>query len=365
MKDGLNPAAIDRILHSFSTSGSGFDAAGFRKRALAGLDQLELKQRVEHITNALAHSLPTAWADALPLVLRAGSQFPPGQPGDSLAGFAAWPVIQWVPRAGLAHPGDALDALRQLTVLFTAEFALRPFLCQFPELTLERLRIWAGDPDWRVRRLVSEGSRPRLPWGERLRELQRDPSPMLPLLERLHDDPEDNVRRSVANHLNDISKDHPGLAVELCRQWYTQSGESSLKRHALRSLIKAGDRSALALVGVGAALDVRLVAFSLDTPRIRLGEALEFSFTLEGQDQELELDYALIFPGSRGQERRKVFKLSRGHLSKGRSRSWQRSHPLKSITTRRYYPGPCSLELILNGSVVHRVGFQLEIPELA
>ncbi len=368
MKDGLDGAAIERIAKAFAGAGPGFDTKGFRRQALAGLEELELKQRVDHIRDALAASLPGSWKQALPLVLAAGENFPAGEPGDPLRGFAAWPVIQWVPLAGAAHPEEALEALRCLTRLFTAEFAIRPFLAAHPELALGRLACWVEDPDPAVRRLVSEGSRPRLPWGERLRALQQDPGPMLPLLERLRDDPDGNVRRSVANHLNDLSKDHPERLVRLCADWLTDAtGERrALVKHALRSLVKAGDPQALALLGAGQATDLHLCDFRILTPQVRLGQALEFTFGLEipaGAPRTIVLDYALVFPGSRGQARRKVFKLSTLQLEGGSCRTWQRKHPIRPITTRTYYEGDCQVELLANGHCLGQAGFRLVVED--
>lgn len=366
MKDGLDRVAIDRIARAFA--GDGFDAARFRRMALADLEGLELKQRVDHIRDALAACLPAEWARALPRVLAAGEAFPPGEPGDALRGFAAWPVIQWVPLAGAAHPEEALEALRRLTRLFSAEFAIRPFLAAHPELALGRLALWVDDPDPAVRRLVSEGSRPRLPWGERLRALQQDPGPMLPLLERLRDDPDESVRRSVANHLNDLSKDHPELLVRVCDAWLAGATpeRKALVKHALRSLVKAGHPQALALLGAGQATDLRLAGFHILTPRVLLGQALQFNFELEipaGEARILVLDYALVFPGSRGQARRKVFKLSTLQVEGGSRRTWQRRHPIRAITTRTYYEGECQLELLANGHCLGRAGFRLVLKE--
>lgn len=189
MKDGLDAGAIERIVQAFAGADPGFEGRAFRQRALAGLERLELKQRVDHIRDALAACLPADPLRARRVVLMACDRFPPGNPDDPLRGFAAWPVIQWVPLALLDHPLEALETLRRITGLFSAEFAIRPFLARHWDLALPLLEEWTRDPSPAVRRLVSEGSRPRLPWGERLRALQQDPTPVLPLLEALRDDP--------------------------------------------------------------------------------------------------------------------------------------------------------------------------------
>jgi 3-methyladenine DNA glycosylase AlkC len=230
------------------------------------------------------------------------------------------------------------------------------------------LETWTRDPDPAVRRLVSEGSRPRLPWGERLRALQQDPGPMLPLLAILRDDPDESVRRSVANHLNDLSKDHPDLLVELCRRWLVKAPDSrrALVKHALRSLVKAGHAEALALLGAGSGADLRLIELVIETPRVLLGQALGFRFELQvppGPARTLVIDYALTIPGARGQARRKVFKLSTLSVEGGRTVARERNHSMRPVTTRVYYEGECELELLANGHCLGRKAFHLRLDD--
>ena len=221
-----------------------FDRTRFERLAITGLERLELKARVQHVAEALEAVLPAQFAAAADVLERSlapariDADLSALEPGpDGLAGWAVWPMTEFVARRGLGEPRRALQALHAMTQRNTAEYAIRPFLLEHPALAWKTLRSWVADPSAHVRRLVSEGSRPRLPWGMQLKPLIADPSPTLPLLAALQDDPSDYVRRSVANHWNDISKDHPQLVAE----W--------LERHvagasvALRALLKRATRT--------------------------------------------------------------------------------------------------------------------------
>ena len=205
MKDGLGAEAVDRIQRGLSAALPGFEGAAFSAAALDGLEKLELKKRVRHLIEVLRDFLPSDFSDAAAVLSNLKTHWHRGDPGDPLRGFAAWPLIDYVGVHGLENPEVALPLLRELTPLFSAEFAIRPFLLRHTSVTLSFLQRWALDPDDQVRRLVSEGTRPRLPWGMRLKPFMRDPDPVLDLLEVLKDDPSRYVQRSVANNLNDIS----------------------------------------------------------------------------------------------------------------------------------------------------------------
>ncbi|MGD8347419.1 MAG: hypothetical protein PVI83_09230, partial [Lysobacterales bacterium] len=251
MKHGLGRPAIERIAAALSAVVPGFDAKAFTSQALDGLDALELKGRVRHVMAAMHDVLPKEFRQAADCLEKVGQSWMEGDPDDPLRGFAAWPVIDYVGEYGLEEPERALETLRRLTPLFSAEFAIRGFIIRYPELAYARLEAWTEDADEHVRRLVSEGARPRLPWGQRLQEAVKDPSRGLALLERLKDDPSEYVRRSVANHLNDVSKDHPDHVVAVCRDWLQGAGPERrrLVRHATRTLVKQGHPEVFGLLG--------------------------------------------------------------------------------------------------------------------
>ncbi len=354
-----------------------FPQEAFVAQALNGLDALALKARARHIAHALADTLPRdfhAAAEVMEASLRPVPQprfeHDPdkelgqlGTDATGLGGWALWAFGEYVAHHGLAHPDRALRTLHALTQRFTAEFAIRPFIVAHPERVFATLQQWQHDPSAHVRRLVSEGSRPRLPWGLRLQALVQDPAPTLPLLRTLQDDPSAYVRRSVANHLNDIAKDHPERVVDWLRTHLPEAPASrvQLLRHASRSLIKAGHPGTLQAWGLGEPFHGQ-ATLHLPAPTVRIGEALSFSVSLHaapGPQQTLELDYRVHHVKANGETSPKTFKGKRLRLSPHEAWHWTKAHSFQPISTRRYHPGHHRLELLLNGQVVACADFDL------
>jgi 3-methyladenine DNA glycosylase AlkC len=348
-----------------------FDRQHFEAMALEGLDALELKARAAHIAAALDATLPDDF-DRAAHILEAtlappkSAQEGTAKPADTaqgLSGWVVWPMTMWVARRGLPTPERALLALHAMTQRFTAEWAVRPFIERYPELCWPLLRRWAGDPSEHVRRLVSEGTRPRLPWGLQLKGLIADPSPTLPLLRLLQDDPSDYVRRSVANHLNDIAKDHPGQVADWVAEHLPGASPQckALLRHACRTLIKQGDARTLALWGVGDRFDGQL-NLEISPQQIRLGGSLQLRVSLQAaskRPQTLVIDYAVHHVKANGQTAAKVFKGWAVQLAPGEQRSLTKGHAVRPITTRRYYPGRHVVDLRINGVVEAQGAFTL------
>lgn len=256
-----------------------------------------------------------------------------------------------------------MRAQHALTQRFTAEFSIRAFLEKHPERTLARLRQWAADPSPHVRRLVSEGTRPRLPWAPRLRAFQRDPAPVIELLQLLKDDPELYVRRSVANNLNDIGKDHPALLVDVARRWLRDASPERrwIVNHALRSAVKRADAGALAALGYGgeAAVKVRGVAITPASPRI--GGRVEIRFDVVSTSrkaQRLMVDLVVHFVKLRGTGA-KTFKLRALTLAPGEAATVGKTLTLTQLTTRKHHPGVHRVEALLNGRRVKLGEFRL------
>jgi len=351
----------DAVVHDIATrlhrASPDFAHRRFERLALDGLADLELKARAMHLTAALEATLPADFAQAAELLERAMS--------GGLAGWALWPVGEYIARHGQDDPERALGALHRLTQGFTAEWAIRPFIVNHPVLTFATLERWCTDASPHVRRLVSEGSRPRLPWGLQLRSLITDPSPTLPLLEALLDDDSEYVRRSVANHLNDIAKDHPALVAEWAERHLPGAPRErqALLRHACRTLIKRGDARVLAAWG----LDARLrgqVELRVAPARIALGDKLTLEVMLQPSGkraQALVIDYAIHHVKANGGTSPKVFKGWATELAPGAPRLLSKSHAVKPITTRRYFAGTHRVDLLINGRVAAVASFELHI----
>lgn len=367
-KDQIRRETLTPVARAIAGAGPGFDADAFLADACAPLGELELKARVSHVADTLRQHLdpdiPTALAH-----LRAA--MPPGmtQTQGFDNHFAWWPVLSFVERHCGEHPDVALPALQQMTTVWSAEFAVRPFLDRDLEGTLAVLRSWLEHPDPHVRRLVSEGTRPRLPWAQQVKALFADPPPTLDLLAALRKDPELYVRRSVANHVGDLAKDHPDLAVDLVAGWVAQDGTAESKwiaRHGLRHLIKKGHPGALAALGYGPP-KVGLTAFHVEPGVFTVGGHLHVTAGLTSEsdeDQPLVVDLVIGFVKARGGARApKTFKWVTPTLKAGGAWNAVKRLPLKPVSTRRYHPGTHSIALQVNGQVLAEAEFELRLPE--
>jgi 3-methyladenine DNA glycosylase AlkC len=364
-KDSIGPALVAELARRVAAAHPPFDAAAFVARLAAELPPLELKQRIAAVAAALRDGLPPDYPAALAILVATLGPAPAEGPGMLDGMWLTWPIATFVERYGLGHPAESLAAMRAITQRGSCEFAVRPYIEAHYEQTLAALHAWARDESFHVRRLASEGSRPRLPWGPRLRRFVADPAPVLALLETLRADPSEYVRRSVANSLNDIAKDHPDLAVATLRRWLADPTPTTerLARHALRGLIKAGHHGALALVGATGGAEVELAALRISpgAPRIGAGAAIAGELrSAAARPQRLVIDYVMHFADARGgRGRRKVFKLRELELGPGETAALSWSHSFRQLSTRRHYPGPHRLELQVNGAVVGGLDFAL------
>ncbi|MGK9170597.1 hypothetical protein KXR53_30140 [Inquilinus limosus] len=354
LKDFFDASLVRALASEMSRADPGFDAAAFIAHGSDGLDRLELSARAWHLAEGLQKSLPQPFPRAADvLVASLGPEIPPTG-NNGLSPLRYMPHVFFVQKYGLDDFEAAMRAQYELTKRFSAESSIRAFLVRYPDRTYARLLEWARDENAHVRRLVSEGSRPRLPWAPRLRAFQIDPRPVIVLLELLKDDPERYVQRSVANNLNDIGKDHPDLAVELCRQWLAGAspGREWIVRHALRSLVKKGHRGALQALGVDGKPEISVTGARLAPRRVEIGGALRFSFTVTstaGTVQDLLVDYAVHFVKANGETRPKVFKLRRMALPPAARVDLSSIVSFEDMTTRRHYPGRHRIDVLING----------------
>jgi 3-methyladenine DNA glycosylase AlkC len=341
-----------------------FDPDRFVHAVVPKLPALGLNERNHLIRDTLHAQLPPDFPRAASLLVKSlGPEHLPEGP-ESYAGFYVMSLCAYVAEYGLEHPRESLAALREMTKRFSAEFAIRPFLDHHTDLTLATLNDWARDPHPQIRRLVSEGSRPRLPWGSRLHRFVRDPRPVLDLLELLKEDDVLFVRRSVANNLNDIAKDHPDLVVKVLRRWRKSRhpGTAWLVKHALRTLLKQGHPEALELLGYPTPAHLVVHDLTVHPPRIKTGEAITFQFRIESttdRAQPLMIDYVLHYRKANGKTAPKVFKLTTRKLAARATETIVKQHTFKPIGIRPYYPGEHAVEVQINGCSHGRVSFTL------
>ena len=362
-KDYFNKKLAQRLAKLIGDVYPDFKSRAFVKQIADQIEPLELKARVAVMAEALRAFLPEDYPRALEVLMQILGPENPEEGEMFNHGFQFMPIEHFVGTYGLDDFEISMQALYEITKRFTAEFAIRPFLIRYEKEMLQVLAKWVQDENEHVRRLVSEGTRPRLPWAMRLPAFVDDPRGPLKLLEKLKDDPSEYVRRSVANHLNDITKDNPELAVDVLARWAKGASDDRLwiVKHALRSLVKQGHTGALKILGYGPP-KVKLVNFEVQTSVVQFGDALEFSFELQSEShksQKLIVDYVIHFVKANGTRSAKVFKLSLRVLGSGECLQLERMHKIREITTRKYYAGGHRVEVQVNGENLGGGDFEL------
>lgn len=345
LKEMFNAARYRQLARELTAVHARFDEAAFLAHALRDLDSLNLMQRLRRATESLRVSLPADYRRAFAILRRFAPRVEHGFVGVVLSDFVA--------QYGLEDFETSMEALKFFTAFGSSEFAIREFLRRDCKRTLAVMRTWSRDESEHVRRLASEGSRPRLPWSFRLDAVVADPTLTLPILENLKADPSLYVRKSVANHLNDMTKDHPAWVLDQVEGWSRENAHTAwIIKRALRTLIKKGDRRALTVIGAGEKPKVRIRAFEVAPPRVKLGERVAMSLDLESassKPQRLVIDYAIHYVKKAGDTSAKVFKWKEVTLAPGEKLRLARSQQIRDFTTRTHHPGLHVVEVAING----------------
>lgn len=356
LKDAFGLAVPLRIGADITAVYPAFDDDAFQRDVEDGYEELELMQRAHKIARAMHAHLP-APGEALLILLASLPPLPETDLWHGMDGFLLMPHVIFVRDHGLDYFSQSMTLQYEITKRFTAEFSIRAFIEHDYARTMARLHDWATDPDDNVRRLVSEGTRPRLPWASRLRVFQEDPEPVIELLEKLVDDPSDYVRRSVANNLNDISKDHPDIAIAVSGRWLAESDSPERRwvvRHGLRTLIKRGDSAALAAIGYGSD-QVTVAEATIEPARPHIGESVVISLTLRNDTSNVVhalIDLVVGFIKADGSTNAKTFKGSEISLDPGDETEIRKRISLKQHTTRTHYTGTHQVTALINGARV-------------
>ncbi len=369
LKDSFGPDVPAHIGDMIEAVTADFDRAGFLAMALYGYHELELMARSRHIAAALAVYLPGDPAEGIAILQRSLPSEAEMASWTGISNFILMPHSVFVATHGLDCFEESMTLQYEITKRFTAEFSIRTFIEHDYERTMARLREWVDDPNEHVRRLVSEGTRPRLPWARRLPRFQTDPTPVVDLLERLKDDPASYVRRSVANNLNDIAKDNPQTTIDVARRWFAAPASKerrALVRHALRSLVKAGDRAALDVLGFAQTDAIRLQDFSADPIDPHIGGSVRLSVaavnTCDAPVRVL-VDFAIDFVKANSGVGRKVFKGAEFELDSGLSETVTKTISVRQHTTRTHYPGMHRVTALVNGTEHELGAFELRPAE--
>lgn len=367
LKDELfNKSSVRTISTEIKNVYPDFNQVGFEEAVLSGFKRQELMDRVRGIRDQLRAFLPKSYPTALGIILEAlPPELDPNKEDNDFGEFIYASYGYFVATYGCTekHVDLSLQALEEITKRFSVERALRDFLNSFPTKTLVAVERWSKSDNYHVRRLASEGTRPYLPWAK---QIQLSPQKFVPILNRLHADPTRYVVRSVANHVNDLSKIVPAGAVALVEKWQnkkllSEKDSRFLLRHALRTLIKEGNKTALQVVGYGST-DFRVENFKLKENKVKIGQTLSFSFDIRAttaEEQALLIDYKIYFLKANGDYAIKTFKISEKKLSGKEVLTMDKSHAFVLMSTRALYTGVHYIELQINGRASRRLPFQL------
>jgi len=324
-------------------------------------EDLELKQRMRHISTTLHTHLTGNYEKKLDSLLQLIPLLK--ENGFKSESFEFMLLPDFVQVYGLDDYKISVQAMEEITQFTSCEFAVRPFLLQYEEAMLQQMLKWSKHKHPMVRRLATEGCRPRLPWAMGVPSLKENPLPILPILEKLKTDGSESVRRSVANNLNDISKDHPATVIELVRAWKGQSKEiDALVKHASRTLLKQGNSVVMELFGFGSIEHIEIKDFQVLTPTIQIGDSVAFSFKLSNTSEKsakLRLEYGIYYQKANGTLSRKVFKISEKVYAENSTTTIHRKQHFKVITTRKLHLGLHRVALIVNGQELEVLDFEL------
>lgn len=323
-------------------------------------DGYELKQRMTHTANVMAHFLPDSFTQAMKKIEEIINFLEANGIREQSVEFMFIP--EYVEKHGMDDFQESVAAFEFITQFTSCEFAVRPFIVKYKDKMLKQMTLWAAHEHHMVRRLASEGARPRLPWAMALPSLKEDPTQLLAILTALKNDSHEIVRRSVANNLNDISKDNPEVVIDVLKQWQGENKQvDALLKHACRTLLKQGNTEVLRLFGFDAA-HFELTGFTIKTPQVTLGSDLQFSFHVKNtskQERKVRLEYGLYYLKKNGDLARKVFKISERQFEAEESCTIERKQSFKLITTRKLYVGRHKLSIIINGRESETHEFEL------
>jgi 3-methyladenine DNA glycosylase AlkC len=357
LKEMFNAARFRQVAGLLAEAHPKFDQKRFLAIAVKDLDALTLIQRMRRMTEATHATLPQDYLKALAILKRIAPRMSPGFVGIYLPDF--------VGLYGHDHFDESMAALKFFTPFSSAEFAIREFLKRDLSRTLAVMERWSRDENEHVRRLASEGSRPRLPWSFRIEALVADPTPTATILENLRADPSLYVRKSVANHLNDISKDHSAWMLAKLQSWDLNHPHTQwIAKRAARTLIKAGHQPALALFNFGGKPSVKLADFKVTPARLKLGQVLEFSFSLtstSSKPQSLAVDYIIHYVKASGGTSAKVFKLRELTLAAGEKQVIRKRQTIRNFSTRKHHAGRHRVEIQINGRLLAQGQFVLTL----
>ena len=336
-------------------------------------DNKELLQRARHLTTILKNFLPADYQKAVAKILGLinllkKTKYWENIVQSSLEGkyglsLEYWFLGDYVEQYGLNDYETSVKAIEEITQFTSCEGAVRPFIIKYPNEMMEQMLIWSKHENPWVRRLSSEGCRPRLPWTMALPTLKANPAPIIPILENLKNDTSEFVRKSVANNLNDISKDNPEIVIDLIKKWQGKSKNTDwIIKHGCRTLLKQGYTGVMDLFGFDAAKNILIEDFRVLTPEVIIGKSLEITFKLLNNNAtktKIRLEYGIYYQKANGTLSKKVHKISEKEYAANSLTPITRKHSFRLVTTRVFHPGLHQVSIIINGNELEKLDFEL------
>ncbi|HEV7333472.1 MAG TPA: DNA alkylation repair protein [Flavisolibacter sp.] len=360
LKNVYHPFFLKRFVTTIAKVVPGLSPEFFVDTVVEGdWKDYELKQRMRRLSTVLHSHLPgdyPAQVSCLLCIIDVLEQ--QGEKG----GFAYMFLPDFLEQYGLEDVDTSLQAMERITQFASCEFAVRPFLLAHQEKVMAQMLPWSRHPHPYVRRFASEGCRPRLPWAMAIPALKKDPSPILPILENLKADDSLFVRKSVANNLNDIAKDHPDVVANLVKTWKGVHPETDwIIRHGCRTLLKKAHPSTYALFELEGAADCRLTNLTLSHTHLKVGDRLGFSFALitGPVSRKLRLEYAVYYKKANGKQSRKIFQITEKIFQPAQTYVFKKEQRFQDFTTRKHYPGEHKLAIVVNGQEMAEKEFVL------
>ncbi|OUR92766.1 DNA alkylation repair protein [Gammaproteobacteria bacterium 42_54_T18] len=354
LKNSYNKSYVSRLVGSFLVYVPNFDGKDFHQKIFdQDWNERELKSRMDHIARMIYEVLALDYVSALNILKPVCKDF---------GGYEAMFFPHIIELYGIDHWDDSMAALEHMTQFSSSEFAVRPFIVKSPKKMMKQMLRWSIHDNYHVRRLSSEGCRSRLPWAMALPAFKKDPTLILPILEKLKNDESEYVRKSVANNINDITKDNPVLVKELASRWLGENKNTDwIVKHGCRTLLKKADAEVLALFGYIPGQKVDVLALAIANKTVAIGGELNFTFSLSSERAKLgmlRIEYAIDYMKSNGSQSRKIFKISEGDIQT-KTKDIKRKQSFKEMSTRKHYPGKHALSIIVNGTEVKKITFDV------
>jgi len=363
LKDYLNKDFYDYLANLLAQEQNEFDKKSFKEKIFfQEWDALELKQRIRHSSKIVDKHLSGTYNDKILIILNIIDKVIKDNRDFNTLVYMFIP--DYVEVYGINDYDTSISAIEKITQFVSCEFTVRQFILKYKETMMSQMLAWSLHSSEHLRRLASEGCRPRLPWAIALEDFKKDPDSIIPILENLKNDKSEYVRRSVANNLNDISKDNPKICIDICSQWIgNTSNTDKLVKHACRSLLKQGDATILSLFEYCDIEQISMSDFRLENSKISMGEHLNFSFMIKNihsSEAKLRIEYAIYHMKNNGKLSKKIFKISEFTLPANKGKNINKRHHIKYISTRKYYEGLHKIAVIINGIESESLDFMLK-----